>query len=147
MVNLTAVEAALQAAVKARDQITVETLRGLKTRIQNEQITKGSELTEAEVLSLVQSEAKRRKEAANAFREGGRSEAAEKEEAELKVLAAFLPEQVSEEEIGKVIDAKIGENSWTTKDFGQAMGALKAHFGNTADGATVAKLLKEKLNA
>ena len=61
--------------------------------------------------------------------------------AELKLL----PEQVSEEEIVKIIHSKIAESSWTVKDFGQAMGALKAHFGNTADGATVAKLLKEKL--
>lgn len=145
MINLSEVESALQTALKAREAITVETLRALKTRIQNEQITKGSDLTEAEVLSLVQSEAKRRKEAATAFRDGGRTEAADKEEAELAVLAKFLPEQVSEEEISKTIESKISENSWTTKDFGIAMGQLKGHFGNTADGALVAKLLKEKL--
>jgi uncharacterized protein len=145
MLNLSAIETALQTAVKSREQVTVDTLRGLKTRIQNEQIAKGSELSEADILVLVQSEAKRRKEAAAAFRDGGRNEAADKEEAELKVLSVFLPEQVSEEEIAKVIDAKISENSWTVKDFGQAMGSLKGHFGNTADGATVAKLLKEKL--
>lgn len=146
MVNLSAVETALKEALKARDSITVETLRALKTRIQNEQISKGSELTEADVLLLVQSEAKRRKEAGAAFRDAGRTEAADKEEAELKVLSGFLPEQMSEEDIAKVIDDKVSENSWTTADFGQAMGALKAHFGNNADGATVAKLLKQKLN-
>lgn len=145
MINLSMVETALQTAVKSRDQITADTLRALKTRIQNDQISKGSELTEPEVLALVQSEAKRRKEAATAFREGGRIEAADKEEAELAVLAQFLPEQVSEEEIAKIIDTKISENSWTAKDFGQAMGQLKGHFGNTADGALMAKLLKEKL--
>jgi uncharacterized protein len=145
MVNLSAVETALQAAVKARDQITMDTLRALKTRITNEQISKGSELSEADILLLVQSEAKRRKEAATAFRDGGRTEAADKEEAELKVLSVFLPEQVSEEEIAKVIDAKVSENNWTKADFGQAMGQLKGHFGNTADGGLVAKLLKEKL--
>ncbi len=145
MVNLSAVETALQAAVKSRDQITMDTLRAIKTRIQNEQIAKGSELSEADVLTLIQSEAKRRKEAAQAFRDGGRNEAADKEEAELKVLSAFLPEQVGEDEIAVVIDGKISENSWTVKDFGAAMGQLKAHFGNTADGGTVAKLLKEKL--
>lgn len=146
MLNLSEVESALQTAVKAREQVTVETLRALKTRIQNEQISKGSELSEADILVLVQSEAKRRKEAANAFREGGRTEAADKEEAELAVLAQFLPEQMSEEEVAKVIDAKVAEAGWTKADFGQAMGALKGHFGNTADGALVAKLLKEKLS-
>ena len=146
MINLSEVEVALQTAVKARDQIAADTLRALKTRIQNDKISKGSELTEAEILSLVQSEAKRRKEAALAFRDAGRAEAADKEEAELAVLAKFLPEQVSEEEIAKVIDSKISENSWAAKDFGAAMGQLKGHFGNTADGALIAKLLKEKLS-
>lgn len=145
MINLSEVETALQTALKARESITVETLRALKTRIQNEQITKGSELTEAEVLSLVQSEAKRRKEAGTAFRDAGRTEAADKEEAELAVLSKFLPEQVSEEDIVKTVEAKIVENSWTAKDFGQAMGQLKGHYGNTADGALIAKILKEKL--
>ena len=146
MPNLSEVESALTTALKARDQISADTLRALKTRIQNDQIAKGTELTDADVLTLVQSEAKRRKEAATAFRDSGRIEQAEKEEAELKVLSVSLPEQVSEEEIGKIIESKIAENSWTTKDFGQAMGALKGHFGNTADGALVAKLLKEKLS-
>lgn len=145
MIDLATVETALQTAVKARDQITVDTLRALKTRIQNEQISKGSELAEADILNLVSSEAKRRKEAATAFRDGGRQEAADKEEAELKVLAQFLPEQVGEEEISKVIDEKLAANSWTTKDFGAAMGQLKGHFGNTAEGGLISKLLKEKL--
>ena len=145
MVNLTAVEAALVDAVKARDQIKMDTLRAIKTRIQNEQISKGSELTEAEILSLIQSEAKRRKEAATAFRDGDRPEAADKEEAELKVLSEFLPAQLSEEEVASTIDAKISENSWTKADFGAAMGQLKGHFGNTADGGVISKILKEKL--
>lgn len=146
MINLSEVETALQTALKARDQITADTLRALKTRIQNEQISKGSELSEPELLVLVQSEAKRRKEAATAFRDAGRTEQADKEESEYKILSVFLPEQVGEEEIEKVIDAKIAESGWTSKDFGSAMGALKGHFGNTADGALIAKILKQKLN-
>lgn len=145
MIDLATVETALQSAVKARDLIAADTLRALKTRIQNEQISKGSAISEADILNLVSSEAKRRKEAAAAFRDGGRTEAADKEEAELKVLAQFLPEQVSEDEITKIIDEKLAANSWTAKDFGVAMGQLKGHFGNTADGALIAKLLKEKL--
>lgn len=146
MVNLAAVETALQEALKARDQVKADTLRALKTRIQNEQIAKGSELSEADVLILVQSEAKKRKEAATAYRDAGRTEQADKEEAELAVLSVFLPEQVSEEEIAKVIDEKVAASGWSAKDFGAAMGALKGHFGNTADGAVIAKLLKQKLN-
>ena len=146
MVDLLAVETALQAALKSRDQIAADTLRALKTRIQNEQISKGTELSETDILNLVQSEAKRRKEAAKAFRDAGRTEAADKEEAELTVLAPFLPVQVSEEEIIKVIEEKKAAQNWTAADFGQAMGQMKLHFGKTADGAVIAKLLKEKLN-
>lgn len=145
MLSLQEVESALQVALKARDQIAADTLRALKTRIQNEQISKGKELSEQDILGLVQSEVKRRKEAAEAFRAGGRADAADKEEAEIKVLAPFLPPQASEEEIASAIDQKISENSWTVKDFGAAMGALKQHFGNSADGAIISKILKEKL--
>lgn len=143
--NLSEVEAALNTAMKARDQIAVDTLRGLKTRIHNEQIAKG-ELSESDVLALVQSEVKRRREAATAFRDAGRTEMADKEEAEAKILSAFMPPQLSEEEITAKIDAKLAKNSWTAKDFGAAMGALKAELGSSADGALLAKILKEKLN-
>lgn len=143
--NLQAVETALVTALKARDQIAADTLRALKTRIQNEQIAKGGELDEATLLSLVQSEVKRRKEAAESFRTGGRTDSADKEEAEIKVLAQFLPPQLSEEDIAAAIDAKITENSWTAKDFGAAMGAMKAQLGSSAEGSIIAKILKEKL--
>lgn len=144
MIDLAVVEADLTAALKARNQIAADTLRALKTRIQNEQIAKGGSLAEADVLQLVQSEAKRRKEAATAFREAGRTEAADKEEAELAVLAKFLPEPVSEGEIIAAIDTGIA-SGWTAKDFGAAMGSLKGQFGSSADGSLIAKLLKEKL--
>jgi uncharacterized protein len=143
--NLESVESALVTALKARDQVAADTLRALKTRIQNDKIAKGGDLSESDMLGLVQSEVKRRKEAATAFREGGRTESADKEEAEIAVLMPFLPAQASEDDIIKVIDQKISEDGWTSKDFGQAMGALKQHFGNSADGAAISKLLKEKL--
>ncbi len=142
--NLQTVETALVTAMKARDQVATITLRALKTRIQNEQIAKG-ELSESDVVGLVQSEVKRRKEAALAFRDGGRSESADNEEAEIAVLTPFLPAQASEDDINAMIEAKVAENSWSAKDFGAAMSALKQHFGNTADGSLLSKLLKEKL--
>ncbi len=131
--------------LKAKDQLAVDTLRALKTRIMNDQIAKGSELTSEEILSLVKSESKRRKEAAEAFTAGDRAEAAAKELAEAEILSQFLPEQVSEADIATAIEAKIASEGWTTADFGKAMGALKQHFGNSADGGTVSKILKEKL--
>ncbi|HYF05674.1 MAG TPA: GatB/YqeY domain-containing protein [Patescibacteria group bacterium] len=145
MPNQKTVEQDLVAAMKARDQLKVETLRGLKTRLMNEKINKGSDLTEAEVLALIQSEVKRRKESAEAFTAGGRPDAAEKENVEIQVLQAYLPVQASEEEIKAKIGAIIQEQGFVTADFGKAMGLLKSHFGASADGATISRLLKESL--
>lgn len=143
--SLSHIEALLTEKLKEKNQLAVDTLRGLKTRITNEQIAKGSQLTGEEILALVKSESKRRKEAADSFTAGGRPDSAQKELAEAEVLAQFLPEQVSEEEIARAADAKIASEGWTAADFGRAMGALKQQFGNSADGAQIAKILKEKL--
>lgn len=143
--SLQIIEAKLTQSLKDKNQLATDTLRGLKTRITNEQIAKGGELTSDEILALVKSEAKRRKEAAEAFTAGDRPEAAAKEVAELEILSEFLPEQLSEEKISVIIDEQITANGWTTADFGKAMGALKQQFGNDADGAVISKLLKAKL--
>lgn len=143
--SLSQIETLLKEKLKEKNQLAVDTLRGLKTRITNEQISKGSELTSEEILALVKSESKRRKEAADSFTAGGRPDSAAKELAEAEVLAQFLPEQVSEEEIARVADEKIASEGWAASDFGKAMGALKQQFGNSADGGVIAKILKEKL--
>jgi uncharacterized protein YqeY len=146
MISLQQIEKDLVAAMKAKDQVKVEVLRGLKTRIQNEKVAKmKEELSDDEVLVLVRSEIKKRKEAGEGFAKGGNTEAAEKELSESKILEAFLPAQMPEEEISKLAEEVIAAGSFTAADFGKAMGALKAKVGNNADGATVAKILKEKL--
>jgi uncharacterized protein YqeY len=143
--SLQTIEDQLKTYLKEKNQIAVDTLRGLKTRITNEQISKGSELTSDEILALVKSEAKRRKEAVEAFTTGGRADSAAKETAELDILSTFLPEQLSEEQVAAKIEEQISANGWTAADFGKAMGTLKQEFGNDADGAMVSRLLKERL--
>jgi uncharacterized protein len=145
MVDLVTIEQDLQAAVKSRDALTVDTLRGLKTRMQNEQIAQGQPLTEEQVIQLIRSEVKRRKDAIEAYETGGRAELAQKEREEAGVLEKYLPAQASEEQVTAKIDELIAANSWTIKDFGAAMGKLKQEFGSSADGATLARVLKEKL--
>ena len=146
MISLKQIETDLITAMKAKDQLAVEVLRGLKTRIQNERVSKMlEELPENDILALVRSEIKRRKEAAEAFEKGGNIESKEKELKEAEILLKFLPPQMSEEEIGKMAEEVIASGSFTAADFGKAMGALKAKVGTNADGATVAKILKEKL--
>lgn len=146
MISLAQIEQDLVSAMKAKDQILVGVLRGLKTRIQNEKVSKMlSELSEAEILPLIRSEIKKRKEAAEGYRQGGNKEAEEKELKESEILSKYLPAQMSEEDIAKMAEEIISSGGFTSVDFGKAMGQLKAKVGPNADGATVAKVLKEKL--
>lgn len=149
MVSLQQIESDLKDALKARDQVAADTLRGLKTRIQNEQTVKGrpvgQALLESEIVALIRSEVKRRKEAAESFYAGGRPEMAEKELKEAAILEKYLPAQLSEAELGALVDRVISETSAVAADFGKVMGALKKQVGDKADGAVLAKLLKEKL--
>jgi len=151
MISLQQIESDLITALKAKDSVAANTLRGLKVRIQNEQTAKGrpeqgeGSLSEEQIVSLVKSEIKRRKEAAESFSTGDRAEAAEKELQEAKILEKYLPEQMSEQELTLIIEQTIAEAGATAADFGKLMGQLKAKVGQTADGAMLAKILKEKL--
>lgn len=145
MISLKQIESDLTVAMKAKDQMAVEVLRGLKTAVQNEQIAKQKELSEAEILAIIKRETKRRKEAAGIYVQGGRQELADKELKESEILEKYLPAQMSEQDIAKIIDGILAAGSFTAKDFGSVMGKLKAQAGNSADGAVLAKLLKEKL--
>ena len=145
MINLQQIETDLVTAMKAKDQLAVETLRGLKTRVQNDKIAKGKDLEEADIVALIRNEVKRRKEAAATYTTGDRKELADKELQEAAILEKYLPAQMSEADLGALIDAAIAENGFTAADFGKAMGQLKAKVGQNADGAMLAKILKEKL--
>ena len=145
MISLAQIESDLTTALKAKDQLTVDTLRGLKVRLQNEKIAKQTELKQEEMVALVKSEIKRRKEAAESFEKGGRPEMANKELQEASILEKYLPAQMSEMELSAIIDQTISENNFTAADFGKAMGQLKGKVGQSADGSLMAKLLKDKL--
>lgn len=147
MVSIELIDDDLKTGLKARNQLAVDTLRGLKTRIQNEQIAKGTTLGEDEIIALLRSEVKRRNDAATAFESGNRPELAEKEKQEAQILAKYLPAQADESDITAKIETLISENNWTAKDFGVAMGKLKAEFGASADGGTLSRILKDKLNS
>lgn len=146
MLDLKQIENDLVTFMKAKDQVTVEVLRGLKTRIQNEQVAKMTEsLEESDIFALIRSEIKRRKEAAESFKNGGRTQQAEKELAEARILEKYLPAQMSEADILQIIEQVLKENSFTPGDFGKAMGMVKAKVGVNAESSVVARLLKEKL--
>jgi uncharacterized protein len=155
MINLQQIESDMVAAMKAKDATATQTLRALKTRIQNKIVEKmsaevgsasgGRDLSEEEIISLIKSEVKRRKEAAEAFKAGGREDQAGQEIAESAILEKYLPEQMSEQQIAAAIDEALAGQQFSAAEFGKAMGAVKAKVGSNADGALVARILKEKL--
>jgi uncharacterized protein YqeY len=103
-------------------------------------------LSEEEELQVLQRERKKRIEAAEAFRSGGREEQAAKEEAELAVLEEFMPEPVTEEELERILDDAIAENGATSmRDMGRVMKDVMPQIAGRADGAAVSQMLREKL--
>lgn len=135
----------LKEALKARDMLCADTLRMLKSRIKNEEISAQKELEEEQIIVLISSEIKRRRDSQEAYVAGGRSELAQKEQLELEILQKYLPEQLSEEQISKVIDETLAGQELTAKDFGKAMAQLMPKLKGKADGAVISRLLKEKL--
>lgn len=133
----------LKTAMKAGQSDVTGTLRLLVASLKNEKIAKQKDLADEEVMAVVLREVKKRKEAAAAFGAAARPELAQKEEQELAVLKKYLPEQVTEEEIKKIITQVAQENSGMP--FGQVMGKVMAQLKGRADGNVVQRLVKEHL--
>ena len=140
----------LTAAMKARDQVTVRTLRMALTSVTKEEVAGSSarELSDDEVLTVLTREAKRRREAADAFAAAGRDEQAEAERAEGAVLDAYLPAQLSDAELGELVTAAIEETGASTpRDMGQVMKVVMAKSGGRADGKRASARVREALQA
>ncbi len=139
----------LKSAMLARDSFLTDTLKGLKSAILNQEIAEGKReegLGDAEIESLFAKEVKKRDEAANLYDQGGNNEMATKERAEKEIIAKYLPEQLSEEDIKKLVEQAIEATSATEpKDMGKVIGFVKGKAGNSVDGAVVAKIAKELL--
>ena len=137
----------LKVSLKARDEVRSLTLRMLLAAIMNKE-KEGKEVTEEQFLDVVLFEAKKRREAKEAFIKGERPELAQKEQAELEVLLPYLPAQLTEEEI-KDLAVKAIEKTGAVnqKDMGKVMGELTPQVKGKADGALVAKTVQELLAA
>lgn len=137
----------LKNAQLARDEIKVSTLRLLLSEIKNGEISKGGSLSEEDVTAIIQRELKKRKEAAAGFRAGGREESAAKEELEAEILKTYLPSQISNEELTKIVLDTINElGAKSLADMGKVMGVVMGKVKGQADGTTVSNLVKEKLS-
>ena len=140
-------QAALVAAMKEKNEHAISAIRSIKTAIQNEK-TNGSyhELTDNDVIGLIQKLSKQRQESADIYNEAGRTELAEKELKEKEVLDNYLPKMLSENELATVIDSIISENNFSTmKDMGAAMNILKESYPNQYEGKLASTLIRAKL--
>ena len=138
----------LKEAQKARDTIRTNVIRMLKTTIKNREVEKIGELTEQELLQAVNSQIKTRLEAIEGFKKGGRDEMVKKEETELAILKAYLPAQLSKEELLALIDKAVTETGAAgPRDMGKVMKALMGDVTGKADGKLVSELVKEKLSS
>ena len=136
----------LKAALLGGNRLSTEVFRGLKATILNEEIAQKKReegLDDTAIEQVIAREVKKRNESANIYDGAGRPELAADERAEANVLGAYLPAQLSEDDINAVVVRVISELGVTSPSaFGQVIGAVKKELGNAADGAIVAKLVK-----
>jgi uncharacterized protein len=140
----------LTVAMKARDEVRSSTIRMALTAVTNEEVSgkESRELTDDDVIKVLSKEAKKRREAVVAYTEANRPELAERETAELAVLDAYLPQQLSEAEIDAIIDAAIAESGAEgPRGMGAVMKIVQPKVAGRADGSTVAAKVKAKLFA
>lgn len=136
----------IKTALLGGNRFEAEVLKNFKAAMLNEEVSKSKRetgLEDGEIEQLLAREIKKRSESADLYTKAGRQELADNELKERDVLSRYLPEQVSEDEIKQAIDNYIKETG--SNNMGQIIGAIKAKFGNSADGALVARLVKESL--
>lgn len=136
----------MKAAMKARDNARVQALRLLVSAVKNKRIELGREPTDEDVVAVLQSEAKRRRDAAEQYEKGGRPELAEKERAELTLIQSYLPEPLSEEEVVRLVDEAIeATGAASPSDLGKVMGRIMPKLKGRFDGARAKDLVLARL--
>ena len=138
----------LTAAMKAKDAARTSTLRMLKAAMVNRQIEKGGELDDEEMLKLLRSQVKQRRDSVEQYQKGSRQDLADKETAEIEVIESYLPQAASQEEIDQAVTAAIAETGATSmKDMGKVMKAAQAALaGKNADGRALSEAVKARLS-
>lgn len=140
------IRADMVAAMKAKDDLRVQTLRGCLAAFVNELVAKGrkptEELADGDAVAVLKRLAKQRKEAAEVYQKGGRAELAEKELNELRIIEEYLPQMASREEIEKVARAKMAEG---ITDAGKLTGAVMKELAGSANGSDVKEVVAKLL--
>lgn len=142
---------ALKEALKAKEQVAMSTIRLIMAALKDRDITARGQgnvegIGEAEILSMLQSMVKQRRESAQTYHDAGREDLAGREEAEIVVIESFLPKQMNESEMGTAIDALISETGASDiKDMGKVMAALKDRYAGQIDMGKAGGVVKERL--
>ncbi len=137
----------LTASMKAQDSPRTSTLRMVKAALMNREIEKGGELDEEEMMKLLRSLVKQRRDSVEQYEKGGREDLAAKEKAEIEIIDTYLPKAASREEVEAAVNAAIIETGASSiKEMGRVMKAVQvALSGKNADGRTVSEIVKAKL--
>jgi uncharacterized protein YqeY len=139
-------ESAMRDSMRARDEQRTQTLRMAMAAAHNQRIARGRDLTDEEVVDVLTKQVKQRRESIAMFRDAGREDRATAEEAEAAILAEFLPEQLSEDEIVSLARAAIAETGASSpSDMGRVMGTLSPRTKGRADGRVVSDVVRRLL--
>lgn len=138
----------MKTAMREKDQIRLDAIRGLQSAIKNREIdSRPNPLTEDDVMAVIKKLVKQRKEAIEQFGAAGRQDLVDKEATELKVLETYLPAQMSREQVEKIVSEVIAETGATSvKDMGAVMKGVTAKTAGAADNKLVSELVKAKLS-
>ena len=139
----------IKEAMKAKNSLALEALRAIKSAVllQKSEAGAADGMTDDQEIKLLQKLVKQRRDSATIFRKQNRADLAEPEEAQAEIIARFLPEQLSEEEVGKVIESIITQlGASSMKDMGKVMGMASSQLAGKADGKTISTLVKQKLS-
>ena len=136
----------MTAAMKAKDAARTSTLRMVKAAIMHREKEGAGELQDDDVLKLLRSQLKQRRDSVDQYQKAGRQDLADKEAVELGLIQTYLPEQLGEDELNKIIDGAISEAGATDmKDMGKVVGIVSKQTAGKADGGQLAKLVRKKL--
>lgn len=138
----------MKTAMRAKDQVSLSTIRLINAAIKQFEVDERTEADDAKVISILTKMVKQRKDSAKIYTEAGRQDLADKENAEIEILNRYLPQMMSAEEIKTVVEAVIAETGASgMADMGKVMGVLKTRLAGKADMGEVNKVLKTALTA
>jgi uncharacterized protein len=138
----------MKAAMKSGDKVRLSTIRLITAALKQKEVDERIELTDADVISILDKLAKQRRESIKQFQEANRVDLSDKEQVELGIVQSFLPKQLSESEINEIVIAAVASTGASEiKAMGQVMAVIKPQLVGKADMSLVSKLVKDKLSA